>query len=236
MTGGEAMGERVYAVALKPCPFCGAAGEIEHSYHEDNDRYPRDFWHVRAVCSSCGVTPTGWERYGNQEQYVANFHVRQAAEVRAAAAWNTRIVDQAPAQPERRAVVAVDQLTIVAKRIVEWMRAVDDEADDLAYLNADGWADMRETAQMARTALDAAKASEVGEGWLPIESAPRFEPILAAIRVRHNSTGDSWWERHIIWCDDETNEIHRDCEQGWNFDDYEFWHSLPPIEREGEAI
>jgi len=63
--------------------------------------------------------------------------------------------------------------------------------------------------------------------WQPIETAPRDEPILAAIEVQHNVSGDTWWERHIIWCDDETNAIHPDCEQGWEFDDYTHWMPLP---------
>lgn len=78
---------------LKPCPFCGGEGQIDHSYREDNDRYPRDFWHVRASCSSCEVSPTDWVLYGNQEQRVANFHVKQEAENWAITAWNARIPD-----------------------------------------------------------------------------------------------------------------------------------------------
>lgn len=86
MSAGRALG----AGELLPCPFCGGAGEVQHSYHEDDDRHPRDFWHVRAACSECDITPTGWCRYGNQEQRVANFHVKQKAEADAIAAWNTR--------------------------------------------------------------------------------------------------------------------------------------------------
>jgi len=37
---------------------------FEHSYHEDDNRYPRDFWHVRA---SVGSLSTGWRSYGHQE-------------------------------------------------------------------------------------------------------------------------------------------------------------------------
>lgn len=45
-------------------------------------------------------------------------------------------------------------LELIARRIVEWVRAVDDDPDDLAYLNgSDGWNDIRETAAMARRAL-----------------------------------------------------------------------------------
>lgn len=56
-----------------------------------------------------------------------------------------------------------EELVLVAKRVVEWMRAVDDEEDDLQYLNgsADGWGDMRETAAIAAAAL--ARAHKLGD-------------------------------------------------------------------------
>lgn len=38
--------------------------DFEHHYREDDNRYPRDFWHVRAVL---GDIDTGWRRYGEQE-------------------------------------------------------------------------------------------------------------------------------------------------------------------------
>lgn len=42
------------------------------------------------------------------------------------------------------------QLELIARRVVEWVRAVDDDSDDLDYLNGpDGWNDIRETASMA---------------------------------------------------------------------------------------
>ncbi|MCC4234508.1 hypothetical protein LL253_17690 [Sphingobium soli] len=45
----------------------------------------------------------------------------------------------------------IRQLELIARRVVEWVRAVDDDADDLDYLNGpDGWNDIRETAAMAR--------------------------------------------------------------------------------------
>lgn len=62
----------------------------------------------------------------------------------AVAAWN----DRAAHEPAN-----VTDLQLIARRIVEWVRAVDSD-DDLDYLNGpDGWADIRETAQMARDAL-----------------------------------------------------------------------------------
>jgi len=76
--------------ALLPCPFCGDHAKIEHSYREDDNRYPRDFWHVRVKCQGCGIELPDWTSYGNQEQKVANFHVKEAAERDAASLWNTR--------------------------------------------------------------------------------------------------------------------------------------------------
>lgn len=77
-------------VMLDQCPFCGGEAKFAHSYHEDDNRYPRDFWHVRIECTECGATPHDWSSYGNQEQRVFNVHVRQKAEASAAEAWNTR--------------------------------------------------------------------------------------------------------------------------------------------------
>jgi hypothetical protein len=42
-----------------------SGAEVEWSYHEDNDRYPRDFWHARI--SFLGYHDT-WTPYGKQEQ------------------------------------------------------------------------------------------------------------------------------------------------------------------------
>lgn len=49
-----------------------------------------------------------------------------------------------------------EALLLIARRVVEWMRAVDDIQDDLEYLNSgDGWDDMRETAAMAALVIAA---------------------------------------------------------------------------------
>lgn len=65
--------------------------------------------------------------------------------------------------------------------------------------------------------------------WMPIESAPMDELILAAIKVHNNRTGASWWERHIIVIDSETGTISdMDYYHGWEADDYEGWQHLPP--------
>lgn len=54
--------------------------EIRHSYHEDDNRYPRDFWHVRACF---GDLDTGWVSYGEQEAFEQDPVEKAAAEVRA---------------------------------------------------------------------------------------------------------------------------------------------------------
>lgn len=58
-----------------------------------------------------------------------------------------------------RLIAASPELLLVAKRIAEWVRAVDEDGDDLTYLNSDGWADVRETADMARAAIAKAGAA-----------------------------------------------------------------------------
>ncbi len=62
--------------------------------------------------------------------------------------------------------------------------------------------------------------------WKPIETAPDDDWFLAAIEVSHKS-GGRWWEYHVIWLDDETNDVHTDCEQGWSISDYSHWAALP---------
>lgn len=51
--------------------------EIEWSFHEDNHRYPRDFWHARI--DFCGFS-TSWEQYGKQEDRNLPDDVKAAAE------------------------------------------------------------------------------------------------------------------------------------------------------------
>lgn len=69
--------------------------------------------------------------------------------------------------------------------------------------------------------------AERGEAWRPIETAPRDEPILAALKVHHRD-GDTWWERHVIVIDSETGTISdMDYHHGWEADDYQFWQPLP---------
>jgi hypothetical protein len=65
--------------------------------------------------------------------------------------------------------------------------------------------------------------------WRPIESAPRDgTPVMAAVEVFDSTTRQSLgWDMHIIFADDETGQIHNDCEAGWRFDDYTHWLPLP---------
>jgi Lar family restriction alleviation protein len=83
-----------------------------------------------------------------------------------------------------------------------------------------------------------ADALAVVQSWQGIESAPRDgTPFIAKAYVSSTKTGAEWEENHVIWCHDETGEIHSDCEQGWGVDDYSLWMPLPasPLRGEGEA-
>ena len=62
--------------------------------------------------------------------------------------------------------------------------------------------------------------------WRPIETAPDDDRFIAAIEVHHKN-GGHWWEYHVVWLDDETGDIHTDCEQGWGISDYSHWLALP---------
>lgn len=81
--------------------------------------------------------------------------------------------------------------------------------------------------RMARFALAEGQVDATPVAWMPIESAPHDEPILAAIKVNHKN-GHSWWERHIIVIDSETGTISdMDFHHGWEAEDYECWQPLP---------
>lgn len=73
-----------------------------------------------------------------------------------------------------------------------------------------------------------AQAAEIARltKWLPIETAPDDDWFLAAIEIRHKN-GGNWWEYHVVWLDDETSDVHTDCEQGWSITDYSHWLALP---------
>ena len=64
------------------------------------------------------------------------------------------------------------------------------------------------------------------EGWLPMDSAPNDAQFLAAIEVS-SSIGPTYWQMDVIWLDDETGDIHADCENGWSLSDYDAWMPLP---------
>ncbi len=88
-------------------------------------------------------------------------------------------------------------------------------------------------------ALAALKANgfAVVQGWQDIASAPKDEPILAAIRVTWQG-GDPYWDRHIICIDSEEDRI-TDCDfdHGFEWDDYDLWMPLPvaPLAAAGEG-
>lgn len=67
-------------------------------------------------------------------------------------------------------------------------------------------------------------------GWQPIETAPRDGThFLATAIVRNIKTDARWWETHVIWADDETGEVHPECDHGWSrIEDYSHWMPLPP--------
>ena len=86
-------------------------------------------------------------------------------------------------------------------------------------------------AYSAETGLRAAEAAaEALTGWQTMESAPKDgTPVRAALKVRSNTIHGAeadYWEEHVIWRDDETDAIHPDAYQGWDWDDYEFWKPI----------
>ena len=70
--------------------------------------------------------------------------------------------------------------------------------------------------------------------WQPIETAPRDGTcFLGGLLVNHwTSARDSYttyFEVHVVFCDEETGEISSDCDcDGWSIDDYTHWQPLPP--------
>jgi hypothetical protein len=87
------------------------------------------------------------------------------------------------------------------------------------------YSDVREAADLIET--QAAEIERLTK-WRPIETAPDDDWFLAAIEVRHKN-GGHWWEYHVVWLDDETEDIHTDCEQGWSISDYSHWIAVPNV-------
>ena len=88
---------------------------------------------------------------------------------------------------------------------------------------------------MAQAALAAARPIIMADQWQDIETAPRGERILVALEVRNNKTGQTWWEMHAIYFDDETGEICSDNDAGWAAGDYTHWQPLPAPPRTAGA-
>lgn len=129
---------------LASCPFCNAPGQIEHSYHEDNLNPPRDFWHVRAICSQCEASPTGWFPYGEQEARKQPAGVKARAEARAAEVWNRR---PTPPVQEEKGEAMREALQRLADATPQSTNTVSAEGA-FSYVHA-----------VARTALDTCVAS-----------------------------------------------------------------------------
>lgn len=55
------------------------SAEVEWSYHEDDHRYPRDFWHIRVKLFDLS---DDWVSYGEQEERDLPEDIRIAAEER----------------------------------------------------------------------------------------------------------------------------------------------------------
>jgi len=53
-------------VKIKECPFCRGIAELELDCHEDDHRYPRDFWFAKIECSDCEATQ-GYKCVSKQE-------------------------------------------------------------------------------------------------------------------------------------------------------------------------
>lgn len=99
------------------------------------------------------------------------------------------------------------------------------------WADAPEWADFDESQQRRwdRTATLFLQAFS-DNGWQDISTAPQDgTPFLATTRVFNHLSGRfSHHDTHVIYCDDETGEIHDDCELGWRLEDYEHWMPLPP--------
>jgi hypothetical protein len=64
--------------------------------------------------------------------------------------------------------------------------------------------------------------------WQPMETAKRDgTSVIAAIPVYSCAGRFLGWQIDVIYCHDETGEIHSECERGWEWDDYEVWQPCP---------
>lgn len=82
-------------------------------------------------------------------------------------------------------VVAADErLSLVARRIVHWVEAVEDLDDDLEYLNSrDGWDDIHETAMLAREALNVTCKDDLQGAWTEADVERIHEGLQRALEM-----------------------------------------------------
>lgn len=123
----------------------------------------------------------------------------------------------------------------------------DEFASALRYLVAerDEWRSLSEHAHQvslkavgnhAEAEARAEKAEAERDGWMPRGTAPKDGTrILAGTTVIGRFTGKEFWEEHIIAYDDETDGIHPDYYQGWDWEAYTHWRPLPPPPQKGDA-
>lgn len=81
------------------------------------------------------------------------------------------------------------------------------------------------------TQLETALARARENEWKPMSDAPKDgTPIEAVMRVYRAGTKELlYWARDIVWYHDEFDEIHPDCERGWEWESYEFFRDLSPL-------
>lgn len=119
-----------------------------------------------------------------------------------------------------------------ARAGLELSRLTDRDAD--ALRQGGSWDEWSLVQAFARHRRQAERETLARMEWMDIESAPRDESILAAIKVRHRNV-DTWWEQHVIVIDSETGAISdMDYHHGWEADDYQFWMPLPPAPEAGQ--